>query len=157
MLNDLKHVDNYQIRLFNYIVTSNSIILVALKTGVQRQRDHNTVADLRGREGRVPSPLAQNFFIFMQFSGKIGQIIGWRPPSLGLAPPPLGNPGSATAICNAVSTCVKHVKFTLHFNMCFNVYLYVSDFSNIYAPIRRRGFMKDLDVGRSLCAQKKCE
>ena len=45
-----------------------------------------------------PPPLAQNFFIFMQFSGKIGQIIGWRPPPLGLAPPPLGNPGSATAI-----------------------------------------------------------
>ena len=46
---------------------------------------------------RAP-PLTQNFFIFMQFSGKIGQIIGWRPPPpLGLAPPPLGNPGSATA------------------------------------------------------------
>ena len=40
-------------------------------------------------------PLAQNFFIFMQFLGKIGQIIGWRP-SLGLAPPSLGNPESAT-------------------------------------------------------------
>ena len=48
-----------------------------------------------GCKGRAP-PVAQNFFIFMQFSGKIGQIIGWRPP-LGLAPPPLGNPGSATA------------------------------------------------------------
>ena len=44
---------------------------------------------------RAP-PLAPNFFIFMQFSGKIGQIIGWRPLPLGLAPPPLGNPGSAT-------------------------------------------------------------
>ena len=55
------------------------------------------VADLGGgRERRAPPPLAQNFFIFMQFSGKIGQIIGWRPP-LGLVPPPLGNPGSATA------------------------------------------------------------
>ena len=33
----------------------------------------------------------------MQFSGNIGQIISWRPPPpLGLAPPPLGNPGSAT-------------------------------------------------------------
>ena len=55
------------------------------------------VADLRGRARGTctPPPLAQNFFIFMQFSGKIGQIIGWRPP-LGLAPPPLGNPGSAT-------------------------------------------------------------
>ena len=50
-----------------------------------------------GCEGRAPPPLAQNFFIFMQFLGKIGQIIGWAPP-LGLAPPPLGNPGSATAL-----------------------------------------------------------
>ena len=34
----------------------------------------------------------------MQFSGKIGQIIGLQPP-LGLVPPPLGNPGSATPFC----------------------------------------------------------
>ena len=34
-------------------------------------------------------PPAQNVLIFMQFSGRIGEIIGWRPP--------LGNPGSATA------------------------------------------------------------
>ena len=53
------------------------------------------VADLGG-EGRAP-PLAQNVFIFMQFSGKIGQIIGWRPP-FGVSAPPLGNPGSATAL-----------------------------------------------------------
>ena len=52
-----------------------------------------------GSGGGVPrAPPAQNFFIFMQFLGKIGQIIGWRaPPPLGLAPPPLGYPGSATA------------------------------------------------------------
>ena len=24
-------------------------------------------------------PLIQNFFIFMQFSGKIGPIVGWHP------------------------------------------------------------------------------
>ena len=48
-----------------------------------------------GREGCAP-PLVQNFFIFMQFLGKIGQILGWRPP-LGLVPPPLENPGSPTA------------------------------------------------------------
>ena len=35
-----------------------------------------------GCEGRAP-PLAHNFFIFMQFSGKIDQIIGWRPPLWG--------------------------------------------------------------------------
>ena len=48
---------------------------------------HWSVADLSGREGRAP-PLAQNFFIFMQVSEQISQIIGWCP---------LGNPGSATA------------------------------------------------------------
>ena len=48
------------------------------------------VADLRGgaRDARPP-PLAQNFFIFMQFSGKIDQIIGWRPPS-GVSAPSSG-------------------------------------------------------------------
>ena len=35
-------------------------------------------------EGCAPPP-AQNFFIFLQFRGKIGQITGWRPP-LELAP-----------------------------------------------------------------------
>ena len=38
------------------------------------------VADLRGARGTHPPFLAQNFFVFMQFSGKIGQIIGWCPP-----------------------------------------------------------------------------
>ena len=46
----------------------------------------------RGREGR--NPPGQNFFIFVQFSGKIGQIVCWRSPP-GLVRP-LGNPGSAT-------------------------------------------------------------
>ena len=36
------------------------------------------------------------FLIFMQFSAKYGQIIA--PPPFGLAPPHLGNPGSAIAI-----------------------------------------------------------
>ena len=54
-----------------------------------------SVADLRGgaRDARAPGP---NSFNFMQFLGKFGKIICWRP--LGeLAPPPWGNPGSATA------------------------------------------------------------
>ena len=49
-----------------------------------------------GLRGTCPPPPGQNFFIFMQFSGKISQKVCWCPP-LGLAPPPLGNPGSATA------------------------------------------------------------
>ena len=45
--------------------------------------------------GSKGTPPAKNFFIFVQFIGKIGQIIGWRvSPELA---PPLGNPGSATA------------------------------------------------------------
>ena len=48
-----------------------------------------TLADLFGG-ARDASPPAQNVFIFMQFSGKKGQIIGWRP---------LENSGSATASC----------------------------------------------------------
>ena len=56
----------------------------------------------------MPPPLAPNFFIFMQFSGKIGQIIGWHPP-LGLVPPPLGNPGSATVL-----RCEYHSEYHVH-------------------------------------------
>ena len=59
------------------------------------------VADLRGgaRDARPPSPLWPKISSFScSFRKKIGQIIGWRSPPLGLAPPPLGNPGSATAL-----------------------------------------------------------
>ena len=41
----------------------------------------DTVADL-GVGGRVPCaplPPDQDLFIFMQFSGKFGQLVGWRP------------------------------------------------------------------------------
>ena len=48
----------------------------------------------------------------MQFSGKIGQIIGGV---LGLAPPPLGNPGSATGFIDCEHPCVlkKLISLTL--------------------------------------------
>ena len=45
-------------------------------------------------KGRAFPLLGQNFFIFMQFLEKIGQIAGWRP---------LGNPGSVTAIADVFS------------------------------------------------------
>ena len=71
------------------------------KIAVERQKylekEIAALADLGGgAQGRAPPPLGQIFFIFMQFLGKIGQIVCWRPPPLGLAPPRLGNPGSAT-------------------------------------------------------------
>ena len=40
----------------------------------------------------------QNFLNFMQFLGKSGKFVCWRPPQ-GLAPPPTGNPVSAPDLC----------------------------------------------------------
>ena len=42
------------------------------------------------------TPGGPNSLNFMQFLGKFGKIVYWRPPGE-LAPPPRGNPGSATA------------------------------------------------------------
>ena len=70
----------------------------------------------RGARDACPPSLVQNFFIFMQFLGKIGQIIDWRPPPLGLASPPLGNPGSATGFpsCFMVHiTITSKIKFMI--------------------------------------------
>ena len=53
----------------------------------------------KGREAR-PRP-GQNFFIVMQFSGKIDQIVDWSPP------PSPGNPVSTTDL--------MHLNFTLFF------------------------------------------
>ena len=57
-----------------------------------------SVADLRGggaRDACAP-PGGPNSFNFMQSLGHFGKIVCWRPPGE-LAPPPRGNPGSATA------------------------------------------------------------
>ena len=45
---------------------------------------------------RAP-PGGPNSFNFMQFLGKYGKIVCWRPPGE-LAPTPRGNPGSATYV-----------------------------------------------------------
>ena len=66
-------------------------------TCFERQR----IGGPRGRQGRVP-PLSPNFFVFMQFSGKIDQNNRLAPPTSGLAPHPLGNPESATAEFNVL-------------------------------------------------------
>ena len=54
------------------------------------------MVDLRGTGGTPPGP---NSFNFMQFWGKFGKIICWRPPPLSgeLVPPPRGNPGATSA------------------------------------------------------------
>ena len=58
----------------------------------------NTLADLRGGAGDAPPPMGAKISSFScSFRRKLTKIIGWRPPQE-LAPPPRGNPGSATAI-----------------------------------------------------------
>ena len=52
---------------------------------------HNAVADLRGGAGDAPPPGGSKFFRFHAVFGKFWQ-------NRMLAPPPRGNPGSATAM-----------------------------------------------------------
>ena len=52
------------------------------------------MADLRGG-ARDARPRGPNSFNFMQFLGKFGEIVCWRPPGK-LGPPPRGNPGSGS-------------------------------------------------------------
>ena len=54
-----------------------------------------TLADLEGARG-TRAPPGPNSFNFMQFLGAFGKIVCWRPLPRELAPPPRGNPGSAT-------------------------------------------------------------
>ena len=46
----------------------------------------------------APLPGCPNSLNFIQLLGKFGQIVCWRPLPPGLAPPPRGNPGSATGV-----------------------------------------------------------
>ena len=60
---------------------------------------HSATLTSGGSKGGVPArapPTDQNFLDFMQFFGKFDKIVCWRPPRW-LAPPPMGNPGSAPA------------------------------------------------------------
>ena len=84
---------------------------------------HKAVADLRGGyEGRAP-PGAQILSISWNFLAKFGKIVCWRPPGE-LAPPPRGNPGSATArregtitIHLLISTCFTICLWTICFSL----------------------------------------
>ena len=63
-------------------------------------RLHWSVADLRGRRGRAP-PGGSKFFQFHAVFGKFQQNHMLAPPRGVGAPPPRGNPGSATADSHA--------------------------------------------------------
>ena len=60
------------------------------------------MADLHSKivDARPPPPEGPNSFNFMQFLGNFGKIVCWCPPGE-LAPPPRGNPGSATGMLTA--------------------------------------------------------
>ena len=85
-----KDVDLFLIQLTKQIVI---FISVSSKVG---NLDLCTVVDLRGGVRDVRPPSGPKFLHFHAVF-RIGQIIGWLPP-LGLVPPPLGNPGSATGV-----------------------------------------------------------
>ena len=68
------------------------------------------MADLHSKILDVPPPGGPNSFNFMQFLGNFDKIVCWRPPGE-LAPPPRGNPGSAT-----VNVLKKTGGYVLNFN-----------------------------------------
>ena len=69
---------------------------IHLRTYPSPPPHYQPVADLRGARETRPFPGGPNSFNIMQFLGKFGKILCWRPPRE-LANPPRGNPGSATA------------------------------------------------------------
>ena len=58
---------------------------------------NNCSGGSKGAQGMRAPPGGPNSFNFMQFLGNFGKIVCWRPPGE-LAPPPRGNPGSATEL-----------------------------------------------------------
>ena len=85
-----------------------------------------------------PLPGGPNSFNFMQFLGNFGEIVCWRPPPGELAPPPRGNPRSATdsggiikgkQLCLVFSGRLPSSKISwVHFNVqsphiCVRLYL----------------------------------
>ena len=97
----------------------------------------------------------------MQFLGKFGKIVCWRPPPGELAPPPRGNPGSTTdtvvllIIYTAIfllwrSSKEPHLKFGLSVGQCTHVFELNVDtpLANIY-PARHSLFPQVLSV--TLC------
>ena len=67
------------------------------------------------RGGGFPSapPLVSagpNSFNFMQFLGKFGKIVCWRPPPRELVPPPRGNPSSFTFILKFTQESIHYTR-----------------------------------------------
>ena len=67
------------------------------RSTIDSTKHEQPVADLRG--GARDAPPSPKFLHFHAVFGKNWPNSRWAPPPLGLAPPPLGNPGSATANC----------------------------------------------------------
>ena len=67
----------------------------------------------KGAQGTRPPLGGPNSFNFMQFLGNFGKIVCWHPPPGELAPPPRGNPGSATVLIFKQKTKKKKKKLKL--------------------------------------------
>ena len=72
-------------------------------------------------QGRAPS--GSSSFIFMQFLGKFWPNNRLAPPPWGLAPPPLGNPGSATADNTQRRSYVKNTNSNRSLSFCATIML----------------------------------
>ena len=73
--------------------------LAKIENIIARQNWAYSVADLNSKILDARPPRGPNSFNFMQFLGKFGKIVCWRPPGE-LAPPPQGNPRSAADIAS---------------------------------------------------------
>ena len=78
---------------------------------------------------RPPSPGGPNSFNFMQFLGNFDKIVCWCPPGE-LAPPPRGNPGSATAF--KVNFLAFQLLSNSNHNSSFKLFLLLGSFFNFY-------------------------
>ena len=80
-----------------YVVCERLSVMQVVEILVHKSQFTLNSGGSKGGAPGVCPPTVQNFLNFMQFFGKFDKIIGWRPLSGGLAPPPTGNPGSAPA------------------------------------------------------------
>ena len=88
----------------------NNIVSMDAKTDTDTHKNGiNTVADLRGREGRTPPP-ASKFFQFHAVFGRIWQNCVFTSPLGGFTPPSGGNLGSVTAIVLNSNLCLNFHK-----------------------------------------------
>ena len=90
--------------------------------GQYQWRIYQDVPGTHGARTPPPPPMAQNLLNFMQFFGKFGNFLcwrpldGWRPLLRGILDPPVGT--HSTGIHTCLSFISEHVLFVLPGNRC---------------------------------------